>query len=199
MKKHLLKKLEEKKLKQRELEIDMYHEIEIMFQRQKMKKADSGEEDGISDEDILRKLFGKKKYSRDEIKLIKKLRQKYQKENMGLVGKRNSSGEYIRYYPKNVEEQDVYTNHREKCIVGFTKGLVKNIKANSVRLGIDWEDKSLKSKEYIYSEVKKYIDTGNGNFLDSINFDSEEERKAEVSMSACYKIRGDNNGEEAKH
>lgn len=66
-----------------------------------------GEEKGISDEYILEKLFGKKKFIKQEINLIKKLRYKIQRE-LFLVGKKNTSGEFIRYRISSVSESDEY-------------------------------------------------------------------------------------------
>jgi hypothetical protein len=154
-----------RRMKTRELEVNMYNEIQRIFTTQEMRPSKDGEEEGISDEDLLQHFFGKRHYTDQEIKLVKKIRRKFQQENPGLVCSRNSAGEYLRYYPKNIVEQDRYNNTRQSCIIGLTKGLIKNNKANCDRLGIDWVDRTRELINFIASDTRKYITTGDGDFV----------------------------------
>jgi hypothetical protein len=156
--------IKQKNKKMQELETHFLNFIIELFLKQKNIKSDCGESEGISDELIMRRYFGKKKFSNYEVKLTKKLRTRFQREYCGLVGSRNRSGEYIRYYPKKIEEQQRYNNTRVSVIVGLMKGLVKNNKSNAGRLGVDWTSNSSKLLDFIYNDTRDYVKTGDGDF-----------------------------------
>ena len=173
-KKFALNELKENRFRSQKLEIEIYNHIGVMFKNQLCEPTETGEENGISDEDILEEVLGKKKYTQKEIDLIKKCRMRFQQGVKCLVGSYNSSGEYRRYYPKTIEEEDRYINTRKSVCVGLTKGFIRNLKNNAERLGYDWKEKASEAVSYLTRDVKAYIAIGNG---DATKIDFKESLK----------------------
>jgi hypothetical protein len=146
------------KIKQRQLESSIYEKIKSIFVEQRISKAHTGKEDGISDSFLIYKIFKTKHPHIKQVKIIKKLRRKYQSENKRLVGAPNESGEYLRFHPKKEIELDNYADRRKPVIVGNIKSLMLTIKANAYSLGYDWHEKCLDLINDIEEDGNKYLE-----------------------------------------